>query len=157
MMRRLEPAAPVVQLGADGERYGLGGTQVVFKCPPAGTADGWMAAEFTLAARQVGAPPHYHRQLTESFYVISGALWMRVGDREFVAGPGSYVLVTPGTIHAFANRSEFPARFLQHASDATHKEFLCELWSMIQSEKAWPPEDPTRIVELGSRYDTRYV
>jgi mannose-6-phosphate isomerase-like protein (cupin superfamily) len=150
-------APPVVRLGDEGERIEIGAIQVTFKSPLPGSREGWFAVDYTLPARQNGAALHYHQRITESFYVISGELWMRIGDREIVAGPGSYALVPPGTLHAFGNRSDAPVRFLAHASEAAHRDFLLELFEMIRSEPSWPPQDPSKMAELGRRYDTYYL
>jgi mannose-6-phosphate isomerase-like protein (cupin superfamily) len=149
--------APVVSLGAEGERYAFGGYEVIFKSPNAGAPDAWTAADYILPSRQMGAPLHYHQELSESFYVITGELWLRVGDREVTAGPGSYIWVPPGTAHAFANRSDSEVRFLAHASGPQHKDFLCRLIAIAQAGQEWPPRDPSSIIELGKRYDTYYL
>jgi mannose-6-phosphate isomerase-like protein (cupin superfamily) len=156
-MTVFEAIQPVVRLGEEGERTGFGSAELIFKSPLPGTDQGWSAADTILPAGQMGAPLHYHRELTESFFVISGSLWMRVGDTEFVAEPGSYALVPPGTLHSFANRSDAPARFLLHASSPRHKEYLCKLFRMAEADHAWPPTDPAKVMELSSRYDTFFV
>src|ERR1051325_11017292 len=99
---------PVVRLGGGGGRFELGGVEAVFKSPTEDAPDAWMALDYTLPAGRMGAPLHYHRHTTESFYVISGELSMQVGEREVKAGPGSYVFVPPGVAHSFANRSDGP-------------------------------------------------
>ena len=147
---------PIVLAPNQGERLAFRGVEILFKSP-AESRDGWTALEYTMPPRQFGAPLHYHRELTESFYVLNGNLWMRVGDREITAEPGSYVLIPPGTIHSFANRTCQPVKFLAHASDARHKAFLEHLLRIAKSEPSWPPADPSAIVKLGRRYDTMYV
>jgi mannose-6-phosphate isomerase-like protein (cupin superfamily) len=153
----VEAATPVVRVGSEGERYNFGGFDIVFKSPAPGAEEAWTAADYTLPAKQNGAPPHYHKKLIESFYVLSGELWMKVGDREVNAGPGSFVLVPPGVVHSFANRTEQPARFLAHASSPDHKAFLCELIRMATTEGQWPPKDPSQMIAMAERYDTYYL
>lgn len=147
---------PIVRLPREGERLSFNGVEILFKSP-CGAADGWTVLEYTMPARQFGAPLHYHRELTESFYVLSGTLWLRAGDREINAAAGAFVLVPPGTLHSFANRTDAPVKFLAHASDARHKHFLVQLLELVESEPVWPPTDPAAIVKLGLRYDTVYV
>jgi len=152
-----QAATPVVQVGPEGERFTFGGFDIIFESPAPGADDAWMAADYTLPARQAGAPPHYHKELIESFYVLSGELWMCIGEREVNAGPGSYVWVPAGVQHAFANRSGQPVRFLAHASNPVHKAFLCELLHMAAAEGQWPPRDLSRMIALAANYDTYYL
>jgi mannose-6-phosphate isomerase-like protein (cupin superfamily) len=151
------PVSESITLAAgEGERISFRGVEIVFKSP-IGSSGGWTALDYTLPAGQFGAPLHYHRELTESFYVLDGELWMSVDGKSLNAGPGSFVLVPPGTPHSFANRSNAPARFLGHASNPSHKEFLLQLFRIAKSEPVWPPQDPERIIALGRRYDSVYL
>jgi quercetin dioxygenase-like cupin family protein len=36
-------------------------------------------------------PPHIHYKEDELSYVVSGEIGVRIGDRDYLAGPGSYV------------------------------------------------------------------
>ena len=148
--------SPYVALPAgEGERLAFNGVEIVFKSPAG--QEGWTVLEYTLPARQFGAPRHYHEELTESFYILEGEAWFRLGDEERTLGPGSIVLVPPGTLHAFANRSDRPVRFVAHASNGSHKQFLKELFAMVLTEPVWPPSDPSKMIALGRRFDTKYV
>ena len=155
-MTALETLETIVQIGREGEHVQLGGYDMVFKSP-AGSDGGWTVIDYTLAPRQPGPPLHYHRHLTESFFVISGELRMQVGDREIDAGPGSYVLVPPGVAHTFANRTDQPVRILAQASSPEHKKFLLEIVEMAKAEGTWPPRDMRKLVELGESYDSYYL
>jgi quercetin dioxygenase-like cupin family protein len=145
--------APIALAAGEGERMSFRGVDIVFKSP-INAEDGWTVLDYTLPPRQFGAPLHYHATITESFYVLSGEFWFRAGDKEITVGPGGFVFVPPGTPHAFANRSDAPARLLGHASSARHKEYLYQVFRMMQNEETWPPKDPRAIIELGKRYDT---
>jgi mannose-6-phosphate isomerase-like protein (cupin superfamily) len=150
-------ALPSVALAdGEGDRISVGGVEITFKSP--GDKDeSWTVLDYKLPAHQFGAPLHYHHKLIETFYILSGEVWFRLGDKEVILGPGGFVLASPGTPHSFANRTGEPARMLAHASHSDHKKFLCELFRMIQSEAVWPPRDPRAIIELGRRYDTVYL
>jgi mannose-6-phosphate isomerase-like protein (cupin superfamily) len=148
-------APPVVALGAEGETIELGGSKIVFKSPAPGSPDAWTVIDYTMAPEQPGPPLHYHQGTTESFYVISGELWMRVGDREFTAGPGSLAFVPPGTLHAFANRSGKPVHFLGHASTPGLRDLILEQIALFRAGN-WPPT-PEALREFGLRHDTHYL
>ncbi len=139
-----------------GERISFGGVEITFKSP-VGEQEGWTVLDYVLPARQFGAVLHYHRVLIESFYVLEGEIWFRIGDEEITLGAGGFALVPPGIPHSFANHTDAPARMLAHASSADHKRFLCELFELIQDEPEWPPKDPGKIIELGNRFDTVYL
>ena len=82
--------------------------------------------ESWFAAARQGATPHYHREHTDSFYVLEGELAVRVGDEEHLVGPGGTVSAPPGFVHGF--RSTMPTRFLNfHTPDAGFAEHLREV------------------------------
>ena len=148
-------APPVVQLGAEGETIEFGGSRMILKSPAAAAPDAWTVIDYTMAPTQPGPPLHYDQTADETFYVISGELWMRVGEREFTAGPGSFAFVPAGTLHAFANRSGAPVHFLGHASTPGLKDLITEVVEMARAGQ-WPPDQDT-LAAFGRRHDTYYL
>jgi mannose-6-phosphate isomerase-like protein (cupin superfamily) len=59
-----------------------------------------------------GPEPHFHRSISESFYVLSGAVRLYDGDRWVDASAGDFLFVPEGGIHAFRNESGEPASML---------------------------------------------
>ena len=59
-----------------------------------------------------GPAPHFHRSITESFYVLSGTVRLYDGNEWTDATAGDYHFVPPGGIHAFRNESGVPASML---------------------------------------------
>lgn len=55
---------------------------------------------------------HVHAEEDDSFYVLAGELVVTFGDDEVVAGPGTFVLVPPGTLHGLRNDGSEPVRVL---------------------------------------------
>jgi quercetin dioxygenase-like cupin family protein len=53
-----------------------------------------------------GPPLHVHSREDEAMYVLEGQIRFRVGDDEFVAGPGDWVWQPRGVPHAFSVKSE---------------------------------------------------
>ena len=72
------------------------------------------------------AAAHVHPYQSERFEVLEGALGLRVGDDEFVGGPGDIATVEPGTPHRFWNAGEGQARFLCEIRPALGFESLIE-------------------------------
>jgi quercetin dioxygenase-like cupin family protein len=59
-----------------------------------------------------GPKPHFHRTFSEAFYVLEGRVKLYDGRAWLDAGPGDFVHVPEGGIHAFANESNAPAAML---------------------------------------------
>jgi mannose-6-phosphate isomerase-like protein (cupin superfamily) len=59
-----------------------------------------------------GPDPHFHRTITESFFVLSGIVRLYDGKRWVDAVPGDFLHVPEGGIHAFKNESGQPASML---------------------------------------------
>jgi mannose-6-phosphate isomerase-like protein (cupin superfamily) len=61
-----------------------------------------------------GPGPHFHRTISESFYILSGMVRIYDGARWVDTVPGDFVHVPEGGIHAFRNESGQPASMLIH-------------------------------------------
>ena len=61
-----------------------------------------------------GVDGHRHEDEDDSFLLLDGTLSVTVGDdqRQVQAGPGTFVLVPSGTLHALANSGPTDVRFL---------------------------------------------
>ena len=59
-----------------------------------------------------GPDPHFHRSMSESFFVLSGTVRLFDGRRWIDATPGDFLHVPVGGIHGFRNESGAPAEML---------------------------------------------
>jgi mannose-6-phosphate isomerase-like protein (cupin superfamily) len=59
-----------------------------------------------------GALPHFHRTITESFFVVSGTVQLHDGRGWSDAHAGDFALVPEGGIHGFRNESGEPVSLL---------------------------------------------
>lgn len=59
-----------------------------------------------------GAKPHFHRTMSESFFILSGAVRLFNGEQWMDATAGDFLYVPKGGIHAFQNDSDEPASML---------------------------------------------
>ncbi len=65
-----------------------------------------------MGAEPTGPSPHFHRSITESFFVLSGAVRLHDGTGWTDARPGDFLHVPQGGVHGFRNESGEPASML---------------------------------------------
>jgi mannose-6-phosphate isomerase-like protein (cupin superfamily) len=65
-----------------------------------------------MAAVPSGPEPHFHRTISESFFVLSGTIRLYDGKRWIDGRPGDFLFVPEGGLHAFRNESGAPASML---------------------------------------------
>jgi uncharacterized RmlC-like cupin family protein len=95
-----------------------------------------------------------HERLEETWYVLDGELDFRLGEEIFSAPSGACVFVPPQVPHAFANRSQEPAKFLLMMSPPTHDRYFVELAEILA--RTGPP-DSEAIAALRAKYDTQQL
>ena len=88
------------------------GGQVRYLATGQSTAGGFGLYRWEMAAAPSGPEPHFHKTISESFYVLSGAVRLFDGDRWREAAPGDFLFVPEGGIHGFRNESGEPATML---------------------------------------------
>src|SRR3954471_11265281 len=69
-----------------------------------------------------GPAPHFHRSISESFYILSGTVRIYDGRRWIDTTPGDFVHVPEGGVHGFRNESGEPASMLLHFSPGAPRE-----------------------------------
>jgi quercetin dioxygenase-like cupin family protein len=67
---------------------------------------------WSMAAEPSGPEPHFHRSISEAFYVLSGTIRLYDGRAWVDGAPGDFLFVREGGIHAFRNESGAPASML---------------------------------------------
>ena len=78
-------------------------------------------------AGEHGPTVHVHREHTDAFYVLTGAVTFEVGPAaEQVRAPaGTFVAVPPNVVHTFVNLSDAPTTYLNmHAPDKGFAAYL---------------------------------
>ena len=143
--------ASVIQAG-EGETFGQGDYRLRFLAES--PAQPIAITENSVPAQFPGPPRHRHRLLTDIFYVIDGTLTFHVDGEEQEVGPGGFVLVPPGVVHTFANRTDEPARFLNIYQPAGNEHYLKELGRLLE---AGTPLTPELMAEIAGRYDSEVV
>ena len=85
---------------------------VITKIPGTATNRVISIVEHPVAAR-ILVPPHVHQDHDEWSYILEGRIGARVGDDEFIADTGSYILKPRQIPHVFWNPDDSPARILE--------------------------------------------
>ena len=143
----------VVEAG-EGESVWLGGVGVDFKIPAEMTGGAFSIVEHPLDPGRL-IPPHIHYKEDELSYVLRGEIGVRIGDRDYVAGPGSYVFKPRNVAHTFWNAGPEPAHLLEVIWPAGFEHFFAKLGELVES---CPPEElEEQRAELAREYDHYFV
>jgi mannose-6-phosphate isomerase-like protein (cupin superfamily) len=68
--------------------------------------------QWNMSARRSGPDPHFHKTISESFYILSGTVRIYNGIEWIDTEPGDFVHVPEGGVHGFRNESGEPASML---------------------------------------------
>ena len=80
-----------------------------------------------------GPAPHFHRTMSESFFVLSGTVRIYDGTDWVDTGPGDYCFVPEGGIHGFRNESgEAASMLVLFAPGAPRERYFEGLVEMFQ-------------------------
>ncbi len=101
-----------------------------------------------------GPGPHFHRGITESFFVLSGTVRLYDGERWLDGAPGDFLHVPEGGVHGFRNESGEPASMLLLFTPGAPREDYFETLADATRRDAMTPEDWT---DFFLRHDTFWV
>lgn len=72
-----------------------------------------------------GAPPNHHKGEQECFYVLEGTFEFMIEGKTRQAGPGEFVAIPDGAVHAFTNVGSAPGRvIIINSPGAMHDAFF---------------------------------
>lgn len=90
----------------------LFGTRVSYLATGASTEGQFGLYRWDFSDQPSGPPPHFHRTISESFFILSGTVRLFDGEKWAQAGAGDFLYVPEGGIHAFRNDSGQQASML---------------------------------------------
>ncbi len=132
------------------------GTTVEYLATGAATDGGFGLYRWTIAPGPGGAGLHFHRTISESFFVLTGEVVLGDGERTIAATPGDYLYVPPGGLHSFRNDTDEPASMLILFSPGAPREGYFEgLLELSQGKKMSEEELSAFFVEHDNIYVDR--
>jgi quercetin dioxygenase-like cupin family protein len=129
-------------------RYRSGGTcEYLATGDQTGTSFGLY--RWTFGPEQSGPDPHFHRAITESFYVLAGEVQLFDGTGWRTGRPGDFMFVPEGGLHGFrgADHASMLLMFTPGAPREDYFETLAAAAEMNPQERA----------EFMIRHDTYWV
>jgi mannose-6-phosphate isomerase-like protein (cupin superfamily) len=93
-------------------RYSRSGGTVHYLATGATTKGEFGLYRWTMGPGPGGPDPHFHKTISESFYVLSGTVQLYDGTRWIDGKPGDFLFVPEGGVHGFRNESGEPASML---------------------------------------------
>jgi quercetin dioxygenase-like cupin family protein len=128
-----------------------GGTTVHYLATGAAT-DGQLGLyRWEMGPGRGGPDPHFHRSITESFYVLSGTIRLHDGNDWVEGRPGDFLYVPQGGVHGFRNESGEPASMLILFTPGAPRE---DYFERVATTSAMTEEERA---EFFLRHDTFWV
>jgi quercetin dioxygenase-like cupin family protein len=134
-------------------RYRSGGT-VPYLATGASTAGQFGLYRWEMAAEPSGPDPHFHRTISESFYVLDGTVRLYDGTRWIDGKPGDFLFVPEGGIHAFRNESGAPASMLLLFAPGAPRQDYFEMLARVAEGLVLNDEEKTAFF---LRHDTYWL
>jgi mannose-6-phosphate isomerase-like protein (cupin superfamily) len=102
-----------------------------------------------------GAAAHFHRTMSESFFILSGQVGLYDGEKWTEATSGDFLYVPEGGLHGFRNASDQPASMLiLFAPGAPREAYFEGLAEIALGRRKFTPEEFTEFCE---RHDNIFV
>jgi len=83
-----------------------GGTQLHYLASGASTKGEFALYRWDFSGRRSGPDPHFHKTVSESFYILSGTVKLYDGRRWADAKPGDFLFVPANAVHRFEDFSD---------------------------------------------------
>lgn len=104
--------------------------------------------------RGMGPPPHVHRGVTETVYVVDGTVSYQIQGKKVEGGPGSLFRIPADTLETIEPKSQ--VRVVITYEPGGIEKFFAEAGEPAQRREMPPaptsPPDVKRLVEIGARH-----
>jgi mannose-6-phosphate isomerase-like protein (cupin superfamily) len=131
-----------------------GGARVHYLATGQGTDGEFGLYRWDFGPDQSGPGPHFHRTISESFFILSGTVQLYNGERWADATPGDFLYVPQGGIHGFRNVPGEPASMLLlFIPGAPREEYFETLFEMAKGRQLSQEER----ADLFIRHDNHWI
>lgn len=128
------------------------GTRTHFMATSAATGGEFGLYRMDMAPRAGGPPAHFHRSISESFFILDGTVRLYNGESWVDGTAGDFLYVPQGGLHGFGNEADEPASMLLLFTPGAPREEYFEKIAEVATE--WPPE---KQAEFFLKHDTYWV
>jgi len=126
-------------------------SSVRFVAPGSVTAGQYGLFRWEMQPHAGGPAAHFHRTFSESFYVLDGTIRFFNGEAWVEGGPGDFIYIPAGGIHAFGNESDGAAAMLILFAPGVARERYFE--ELAETGNAGRQLTPDEWTELYARHD----
>jgi quercetin dioxygenase-like cupin family protein len=103
-----------------------------------------------------GPPPHSHSREDEQFYVLEGEITFFADGKKIVGGPGTFLHLPKGSLHAFKNEGSKVAKMLIQVIPSGLEKMFEEVGQAVSGPTAAPPpvtqEEISKLLAAAPRY-----
>ena len=132
-----------------------GGTTVDYLATGASTNGDYGLYRWNMGPEPNGPDPHFHKAISESFFVLSGKIRLYDGQAWIEGRPGDFLYVPEGGLHGFRNESGEPASMLILFAPGAPREAYFEGLAEIGRTGVRP--SPEEMAEFYRCHDTYWA
>lgn len=96
----------IVLHAGEGRTYHCGPMTAIFKADEEETSNRYSISEWWVEPNSAGPGPHMDDRDDEIFYVLEGSVSFFLADKWIEVEKGSFIRVSPNTMHTFANNTD---------------------------------------------------
>jgi quercetin dioxygenase-like cupin family protein len=153
-MSAIPHSTPVLTKASEAEVLTVGASRMRLLADAEDTNGAVNANRTLLDTGTDGPPPHFHRQSSEIFFVISGALEALAGDQVLTLEGGDFLTIPPHVPHSFWAPDDSSADILILFAPAIQERFeYFRLAERVLKGQASPQE----ILDSQERFDNHFV
>ena len=149
-----DPATPFVHAADAIPLLELGRARAGLVATGSQTAGAYGLFRWDMTGEESGPSPHFHRHISEAFYVLDGSIQLYDGRSWTEGNAGDFLHVPPHGVHAFRNRSGAPASMLiLFVPGAPREEYFRALGEIASGGREFTPEEWAELLASHDQYE----